>query len=290
MSFTRISARTGQPVNLCVTFRRDGVATDPYAIRKIEIYRGSIAPHNLVDTISVVDPWNDAYPSPISLVAAATEIGDCGTDPGTSEEILAGQYCYEYDVPANAVAPDLYYDVWYYYPDNPCSANLTDSDCTAGTDGTAATDLDSDVYAGLLRSSCNRFWVYPDRWFVDDGLQTVRYQFEPLDLKFRTPEARPLEVGLMPMPLYDYDYNLSVPIIPYLTATIRVETQHKELIVDDEAMTIGLRQGSFRSNPYVLKWTLDTDRFLIGTYKYRIKLVLPDGSTRSSPDFIFTIA
>lgn len=288
MPFQRISARRGQIVDLSTTFVHGGIVTDPYAIRRIEIYRSQITPHNLVETIDVVDPCDPSYPSPISRVAEATDIGDCGTIPDTSELVLPGQYIYEYMVPIDAVVPDIYYDVWYYYPVNPCTTVLG-TDCTDGSDGTCASNIDDELYSGLLLSSCNRFWVYPDNWFVSDGLQTVRYHFEPLDQKFFTPEARPLEVGIMPLPLYDYNFNLAVPIIPYLSATIRVETKHCELVIDDEPMTIGLRQGSYRSNPYVLQWNLDTSRFLIGTYRYQVKLTLPDGSTRVSGKFIFVI-
>lgn len=292
MPYSRISARKGQQVRLCTTFYRNGVPTDPYAIRKIEIYRNSVVPHNLVATVVFTDPCDPLYPSPATVDTEDLPAGECGTGPITGSPI-PGKYCYDYDVPADAVAPDVYIDVWYYYPDNPC--DLPDyysaTDCVEQTDGSYChADLDSASVTGLLQTVCNRFWVYPDQWFAGDGLQSIRFSFEPLDQKFNQPEVRPLEVGIMPLPLYDFNYNLNMPIIPYLSATIKVETRNKEVLVNNEPMEIALRQGSYRTNPFVFRWTLDTSNFLIGTYSYRITVTLPDGSTRASGDYIFTVA
>ena len=296
MPFPRISARKGQVVDLCSTFYRGGVPTDPYAIRKVSIYRNAVLPHNLLETIHVVDPWDPLYPAPLTVATQTIPAGYCGTGPETGA-IIPGDYCLPYTVPCDAVAPDAYFDVWSYYPDNPCDVlDLTGEDgtappgCTDVGGVTESLDLDSPEYQCLLVCQCNRFWVYPDNWFASDGLQTVRFGFEPLDMKFRKPEVRPLEIGLMPLPLYDYNFNLVTPLIPFLTASISVETQHRELLVNSEPLSIGLRQGSYRTNPFVLKWNLDTSRFLIGTYRYRVTIYLPDGSTRASQDFIFTIS
>jgi len=218
--------------------------------------------------------------------------GDCGTGPTSGAEI-PGKYCLEYDVPIDAVVPDVYIDVWYYYPDNPCllADYAGSTDCEQQTDGTFChADLDSESVTCLLQSCCHRFWVYPDAWYCDDDLTTVRFAFEPLDQKFRRPEVRPLEVGLMPLPLYDYDFNLVSPMIPFLDATIKVETRNCELMVDNEPMTIGIRQGSYRSNPFVLRWNLDTSRFMVGSYSYRVTVRLPNGSSRVSKDYIFTVS
>ena len=117
----------------------------------------------------------------------------------------------------------------------------------------------------------------------------MRFGFEPLDQKFYTPEARPLEVGLMPLPLYDYNFNLVNPMIPFLSPTISIETQHSEMLVDGATCVMGIRQGSNRSNPYVVKYDLDTSNFLKGTYRYWITLSLPDGTTRVSRKFVFSI-
>jgi hypothetical protein len=60
-------------------------------------------------------------------------------------------------------------------------------------------------------------------------------------------------------------------------------------MVDNELMDIGLRQGSYRSNPFVAKYLLDTGRFLSGTYDYFITTQLPDGQTLVSPKYTLTI-
>lgn len=267
MADKRVSARRNRTVDLDVLFYRNGVLADPYAIRRIEIYKTSVAPHNLVSTILFPNPEAATYPAP-------------------AVQTSTGQFYYPYDVPADATVPDVYFDVWYYYADNPC--NNEGTDVTVGTD-TPACDLDSDDVEAELLQSCHRFWVYPDGWATTDELQVIEFGFEPLSIHFNTPERRPLQVGLMPLPLYDFDYNLVAPLIPYLQATISVETRHGELIIDEEDMTIGLRQGAYRTNPFVLRWMLDTARFLIGSYRYRVTITLPDGSTRTSPWAIFTV-
>jgi hypothetical protein len=94
----------------------------------------------------------------------------------------------------------------------------------------------------------------------------------------------------MPLPLYDYNFNLVNPLIPFLRPTVSVETQHNELLVDNDPARMGIRQGSYRSNPWVIQYDLDTTRFLKGSYRYWITLNLPDGSTRVSRKFIFTIS
>lgn len=263
MAFSRISARRGQDVTLETTFYRGGVATDPFAIRKIEIYRGSVSAANLVETITVSEPDSSEYPSPLSRF-----VDGSGDD-------LAGQFAYVWGVPSDAVVPDVYCDVWYFYGSDLRGSGSTD-------------DLDS--YTSQLVTVCNRFWVYPDQWYADGGLETVRFGFEPLDLKFRKPEIRPLEVGIMPLPLYDYNYNLVTPLIPYLTYTITIKTENDETIIENAVCSIKLRQGSYRANPFVVSYNLNTADFFIGTYKYRITATLPDGTTRTSGDFILIVS
>ncbi len=277
----RISARTGDVVDLNVNFLRNGVLEDPYAIRQIKIYRAQVLPHNLVATIPVVDPSDADYPSPVTQETIEAETGACGTEPDETATVVAGKYHLYWTVPLDLASPDIYYDVWEYFPTNPCGE--------LGTGDVTGCDLDSGDYDAFLVKCCHRFWVFPDAWFCDDGLQTVRFGFEPLDVRFNWPEVRPLEIGLMPLPLYDYNYNLVNPLIPFLQSTISIETQYGQLLVDDAAMTIGIRSGSFRSNPYVLKYTLDTGSLLKGTYKYRVKLTLPDGTTRVSGSYHLTI-
>lgn len=268
MANKRISARRGQVVDLDVSFYRNGVLTDPYAIRKVEIYQTAVEASNLLATVLFLDPTDDLYP--LSAVQTAT-----------------GQYYLPFDVPTSFEVPNVFFDLWYYYADNPCDTDGTGT----GTDFSPASgcDLDDVALEGQLLKCCHRFWCYPDGWACADDLTTVNFGFEPLSVHFNQPEVRPLEVGLMPLPLYDYDYNLVAPIIPFLDATITVQTRNGELLADAEAMTIGLRQGSYRSNPYVLRWNLDTSSFLIGTYRYRVTVRLPDGTSRASKWFIFDV-
>ena len=62
-----------------------------------------------------------------------------------------------------------------------------------------------------------------------------------------------------------------------------------EVLVENGEMRTGLRQGSYRTNPFVLQYDIDASSFLIGTYRYRVTVTLPDGTTRTSKDFNFSI-
>lgn len=276
-AFPRISARRGQVVDLNIDFYQNGVLADPYAIRYVEIYKSSVAPHNLVSTIPVVDLVDDLYPAPVCQESVS------------STELAVGKYHLLYSIPDDFVVPDVYMDLWYYFPKNPCELLGTDADGTNGTDVTDC-DIDDDAYASQLLTCCKRFWVYPNEWFCNDGLQTVRFGFEPLDQRFYYGEHRTLEVGLMPLPLYAYDINLVNPLIPLLEPTITISTQHCEVLVDNAVCRMGIRQGPYRSNPFVIQYDLDTTLFLRGTYQYSIKITLPDGKSRVSPKYILTIS
>lgn len=278
----RIAARRGQLVDLNVEFIHNGILADPYAIRHIEIYKSQVLPHNLVATIPVADPCSELYPAPVCREYEQSITGACGTVPSNDQVALPGRYHLLYDIPADFAVPDVYFDVWYYFPTNPCGS--------LGTDLTACCDIDDPRYESQLLKCCHRFWIYSDDWFCDDKLQTVRFGFEPIDIKFYSPEVRPLEVGLMPLPLYDYNFNLVNPMMPFLQPTITIDTNNCELIVDNAPCRIGIRQGSYRSNPYVIQYDLDTSKFLKGTYRYYITLKLPNGQTRVSRKFIFTIS
>ena len=94
----------------------------------------------------------------------------------------------------------------------------------------------------------------------------------------------------MPLPLYDYDYNRITPMLPYLQATISIFSRNCEMIVNNAPMNIGLRQGSYRSNPFVLQYPLDTSKFLIGTYDYQVTVQMPCGSKIVSPKYTLTIS
>lgn len=280
-AFPRISARRGQVVDLNVDFLHAGVLADPFAIRHIEIYKTQVVPHNLVATIPVVLPTDPLYPLPVLREYEDAETGECCTEPTADTTPIPGKYHLPYLIPTDFGVPDVYFDVWYYFADDPCG--------DLGTPGTEC-DIDDPQYDVLLLKCCHRFWIYPDEWMCDDKLQTIRFGFEPLDQKFHQPECRPLEIGLMPLPLYDYNFNLINPMIPFLQPTITVETQHNELLVDNDVCRIGVRQGSYRSNPWVIQYDLDTSKFLKGTYRYYITLRLPNGGTRVSRKFIFTVS
>lgn len=277
----RISARRGQVVDLNVDFLNNGVLADPFAIRRIEIYKTQVVPHNLVTTVVLTDPTDLLYPSPACREMVISQPGACCTEPTADTTPLIGKYHLPFAIPPDFEVPDVYFDVWYYFATNPCGQ--------LGTETTAC-DIDDIVYDSMLLKCCHRFWVYPDEWFCDDQLQTIRFGFEPLDQGFHAPENRPLEIGLMPLPLYDYNFNLVNPIIPFLRPTITIETQNCELLIENAPCRIGIRQGSYRSNPWVIQYDLDTTKFLKGTYRYYVKLLLPNGSTRVSRKFIITIS
>lgn len=279
-AFPRISARKNQVVDLNIDFLRNGVLADPFAIRYVEIYKSQVLPHNLVATIPIGDCDEVNYPAPVCQEGIADEAGLCGTEPTGDTIPVVGKYHLPFSIPDDFEAPDVYFDVWYYY--------ATDPRFTEGTEG-ADCAIDDEVYGESLLSCCHRFWVYPDGWFCDDGLQTIRFGFEPLDQKFNKPEIRNLEVGLMPLPLYDYNFNLVNPIIPFLRPEILIETTRCEMLVDWTSANMGIRQGSYRSNPWVVQYRLDTGEFTKGTYNYQIRLNMPDGTTRVSKKFVFTV-
>lgn len=251
MADPRISGRTGGTIALNVTFYRNGVPTDPYAIRRIDIYNNSEKPENLVAQAVISDPTDSAYPYPL-------------------EHPSTGVYTFLFDVPADFEAPGAYVDVWRFIGSDP---------------GTGGDITDETTWI----AQCNKFWVFPDGFYLDDGLVIPRFAFEALDKTFKKPEVRTLEVGLMPLPLYDFDFNRIAPIIPQLRAYITIETTNCEVIVNNEPCRIGLRQGSYRTNPFVIQYTVDTQPFLIGTYLYKIKLDLPNGETRVSDPMYLTI-
>jgi hypothetical protein len=253
---TRLTAKTGFPVGLNVTFRRNGVALDPFAIRRVDIYKGSVKDDNLVAQILFPTPDTTGYPAPATV------------DPANP-----GNYILEFQIPSDFDA-GVYFDVWRFVGSEP--ENLS------------SYDFDDE---NLWISQCNKFWVSEDCWFLDDGLLTARFAFEPLDSRFRKGEVRNLEVGIMPLPLYDWDRNRFGAMVPQICSFITVETEECEVLegLEKAPCKIGLRQGSYRTNPYVVQCPLDTSGFLKGQYRYRIILELPNGETRVSENFRFRI-
>lgn len=272
MSNPRISARRGQIVDLDTAFFRNGVLTDPFAIRRVDIFKTQVLPHNLVASLPFLNPDDPLYPSP------ATRLD-------------VGKYVLSFSVPVDFEVPDVYFDVWSYFADNPCGVGTGGTGGTGtGTGTSGLCDLDNPDLQNQILSCCHRFWIYPDGWFCSDDLCSLQFGFEPLSIHFYKPEAKPLEISVMPLPLYDYDFTKNSSILPFLTATISIETRNCELLVDRAPMTMGIRQGSFRSNPFVFKYIVNSNDFLRGTYQYTVLLQLPDGTTRSSKRFVLVIS
>lgn len=309
MGDPRISARTGQVVDLVTTFYHGGVPMDPFMIRRVDIYQSCERPENLVATIPI--GIGSAYPSPLLRQPIGT-VGPCGTEPPPA--VAPGVFILPFLVPENFRAPQVYIDVWRFLGSDPGSAGIgTDPDDVVGVgdeddenevigigeeedeDDEPNNDFDNDASFppdddALWISQSNKFFVFPDSFFADDGLIIPRLGFEALDKVFYKPEIRTLEVGIMPLPLYDFDFNRVAPIIPHLKAFITIETDNAEVLVNNAACRLGIRQGTFRANPFTVQYTLNTQSFLIGTYQYRITVMLPNGETRVSAPFRLTIA
>lgn len=261
MAYPRVSGRLGNELDLNVTFYRNGVATDPYAIRKVEVYKSSVQEENLVAIFPITDPTDDNYPSPLTKTAT-------------------GVYHLLWDVPPSGiVVPDIFFDVWHY---------IADGGGSSGGSGSGE-PVDISNEDAWLRS-CNEFWLYSDGFFVDSGLTNIRLGFEALDHKFNQPEIRTLEVGLMPLPLYDFEYNKIAPIIPQMSAFFNLSTDNNELLINSDHMSIGLRQGTYRSNPFTLKYRFDTRKVLKGSYQYWVTVHLPNGESRTSPKFAIQVS
>lgn len=258
MAEKRISGKIGDIITLNVTFYKNGTPQVPFAIRRIDIYKDSLSAANKVAEIPIPLPSESLYPAPI-------EYGDANSD-GT---ITTGELVLNWDVPLD-LTPGLYFDVWYFIPNDP---------------GTGA-DLDDET---IWQKCCHKFWLYEGGFYCTDNLESIKFGYEALDIKFRKPEVRHFEVGVMPLPLYDFDQDLFFPAFLKSTATISIQSLNCEPLVVDAPMTIGLRQGHYRSNPFVYKYLLDTNDFLIGTYKARITSTLPDSTVIVSPDIFFEV-
>lgn len=265
----RISGRLGSSLDLNITFYKDGIPTDPFAIRKVEIFKSAVQPENLVAEFPILLPNDVDYPSPLSR------------EFDTSSMVKPGIFHLLWDVPATGIpTPDIFFDVWSFIPTDPGVGG-----------GTGITDLETILDdEDLLQKCCNEFWLYPSGFFCDDDLINIRLGFEAIDIKLNKPEIRRIEVGIMPLPLYDFDYNKIAPLIPQLKATFTLRTDNCETLIDNEPMTIGLRQGTFRSNPFTLRYLFDTSRVLKGNYQYQVSLCLPNGETRVSPTFNLQVA
>jgi hypothetical protein len=237
-----------------MTMLHNGIPQNPFAVRRVDIYRGSIRPGNLVSSVPFVNPDDPSYPFP-----AITDTGDTGFF-----QLL-------FDAPEDLNANDIYFDVWRII----------------GTDPGTGADLDDE---NNWISQTGMFWLFDDVWLTDDGLLTKRLGFEPLDKKLRRGEIRTIELAIHPLPHYAYDFNLLAPIIPQLNPTITVWTSHDELIsgLVDAPCSIGIRQGHNRNSPYVVQCTLDTRTLVRGAYRYSVKVNI-GGEVLISPKFGLTV-
>jgi len=253
-ALSRIAGRAGLLSNLSMNFYHNGALEDPYAIRRIDIYRGFIRHGNLCDQIIIPDPDDVSYPFPL--------VQNTG-GPGSFELI--------YDVPLEFTPNQTYFDVWRFLPYDIGTADINDE--------------------SLWLSQNGQFWVFDDVWLIDDFLQTKRIGFEPLDKKLRRGEIRTIEIALHPLPKYDFNYNKLAPVISQLAPSITICTINNELIngLVDAPCSIGIRQGHHLDSPYVIQCLIDTRLLLRGTYKYAIKIPLNDGSIIISDYFYFTV-
>jgi len=249
LPYPRVAGRIGEVISLNMSFYRNGSLESPYAIRKVDIYRDSPRPGNLVASIPFLDPTDTSYPFP------AVEMG-------------IGQFSVLFDAPDNLVPCDIYFDFWSFLGKDPGSAGVDDESQWITQSG--------------------MFWLYDDAWIVDDELQTKRLGFEPLDKKLRRGEIRTIEVAIHPLPMYEYDFNKLAPIIPQLKPTIDIRTAKDELIIRDAPCYIGTRQGHSRNSPFVVKCPIDTRSFLRGIYRYTIKVNI-SGQTIISQPFSFIV-
>ena len=192
--FSRLSGRTGNLIGLNVTFSRNGVLANPFALRRVDIYKQSVSDDNLVAQVLFGTPDDTGYPAPA--------IPDLTT---------TGGFTIEFQVP-ETFEEGIYFDVWRFIGAEP--------------DDLSGYDYDDE---NLWFSQCNKFWLFKDGWYLDDGLLTPRFAFEPLDKRFRKGETRNLEVSIMPLPLYDWDQSRFGPMIPQILPYITIETEEGEI-------------------------------------------------------------
>lgn len=248
----RVAGRLGTQVALNMQFNRNAVPDVPFAVRRIDIYRGSIRRPNLVAQIPVELPGSTNYPAPL--------VADLNS-PGSFTAV--------FDAPDTLVPGDVYFDVWNFIGDDP--------------GGTA--DLDDE---SLWIAQSGRFYLFDDVWITDDYLSTLKIDFDPLDKILRRGEIRTIELAIFPLPIYEHDWNKLIPLIPQLEPTITIKTDYDELLVQDAPCKIGVRQGANRNSPYVVQCQIDTRGLLRGTYKYFIKTRLGD-QTIVSDYYYFTV-
>ena len=125
----RVSARQGLPVALDATFYRSGNAVEPYAIRRVDIYKSSVRDENLMAQFIFADPESSSYPSPAERI-----VDEDG-------RIKPGAFRLLFDVP-KTFDPDIYFDAWHFIADGGSGVDIND--------------------VNLLICQANRFWVSTD--------------------------------------------------------------------------------------------------------------------------------
>lgn len=251
--YPRIAGRLGNIVDLNMRFLHNGSPSEPYAIRRVDIYRGFIRRDKLVEQITFPDVNDTSYPLP--AIQDSTDVS---------------QFSLMYDASSDLVPNDVYLDVWHFLGSDPGSAGLDDE--------------------SLWVSKFGSFYLFDDVWLADADLQTIKFGFFPQDKLIRRGEIRTIEVSIYPVPRHNYNHNLIVPLIHNLDPTITVYTTFGELIggLVDAPCSIGLKQGAGRDCPYVIQCQIDARTLLRGTYKYFIKLAI--GNTIIvSEYFYFTV-
>jgi len=247
--YPRIAGRIGSLTNLNMSILRNGKPESPYALRRIDIFRGSARPGQKVSSIIFPDPEGTAYPSPAT-------------------EISAGIFSVQFLVPDTFVPCEVYIDVWHFSGQDPITGDPEDE--------------------SLWISQSGMFWIFDDTWIADDDLQTKRIGFEPLDKKLRRGEIRTIEVAIHPLPMYDYDFNKFAPMISQFQPKMTLWTARDELLAKSAVCKIGVRQGHNRNSPFVVQCVLDTRTLVRGTYKYVIEINV-DNNVIISPKFNFTV-
>lgn len=247
--YPRVAGRIGNFVNLNMNTLRNGQPETPYALRRIDIYRGSPRPGQLVSTVVFPDPDSTTYPDPAS-------------------ETSIGRFSVPFLVPEDFIPCEVYFDVWHFLGRDPETAGIDDE--------------------SLWISQSGMFWVFDDTWIGDEDLQTKRLGFEPLDKRLRRGEIRTIEVAMHPLPMYEYDFNKFAPMVPQFNPTMTLWTARDELLVQDAQCKIGVRQGANRNSPFVVQCTVDTQTLVRGMYKYVIKINIDD-DVIISPKFNFMV-
>lgn len=234
ITYPRVAGRLGNIVSLNMQFLHNGVLESPYAIRQIDIYRGSF--RNLVDQITVFpSPDDPLYPSPIN-------------------ELSEGIYELNWEVPDNLVPNDIYIDVWHFIP-------------------TAVTDID-DRSNWISQSGnfwlFDDIWITDDQLReFSFNLEPLDKQFRRGEIR-----PIELAIHPLPKYSYDFNLLAPIIPNLNPTITIKTYCDELLSGLINVPCEIGIRQDHNRNSPFVVKCLLDTRSLIRGTYKYYINFTL----------------